>query len=120
MATCDRHVLCNQFAYFLLLAGFRVVAAMLMGLIVSAMYYQIGVANGTNYYGEDGVGKQEGTRRFNPSRRSLGAGLYLNTCLFLTFANMSEMSPTFALKRIAHRQARGSEPEGRPLPLLRV
>lgn len=46
------------------------------------------------------------------SRRSLGAGLYLNTCLFLTFANMSEMSPTFALKRIAHRQARGGERKG--------
>ncbi len=33
------------------------------------------------------------------------AGLFLNTLMFLSFSNMSEMAPTIELRRIVRRQA---------------
>ena len=68
--------------------GFRVFSALFMSVVFGGLYYQGGVGDGLNKF-----------------------GLFLNCCMHLAFANISEMSGAVDAKYIGYRQvANGAHP----------
>lgn len=119
---CCARMLCTA-------SGFRIVNAVMMGVIISAMYSATGVADGLNLYGEFKLDESlesiflhwsvkpcyscriflefDHVRTVCRLHHSLTLH-HLMLCRFGCYANISEIAPIMSLKHVARRQVRKS------------